>query len=469
MRHLTYRATLSLFLVVLSASGQTLPAPYIEYCAFERGNRSIPIADYQPSSSHSNADVVITVTTARLFQTIEGFGGAFSEIGGEALSHLDTDMQQNVLSALFDYRSGAGFTFCRTPIGASDFALSAYSLNDTTNDYSMESFTIDRDRRYLIPYLMAALLINPALRLHACPWSPPGWLKTNGRMTGGGHLRDSSATYKSYATYLRRFVEAYNSAGIVIDRLFVQNEPNIEMKYPSCEMTPAQMVPFVVKYLAPEFRQAGLSTEIWAGSFQEKKDIFAHQCLLDPQFRSAVVGAGFQYSDVRMVQDVRLLYPLTRVMHTESQCFDGANTIEQAEALFQDISEYLGVGCSVFTYWNMILNEQQSSSWAWSQNSLLTLDRNSRSVIYNPDFAVMALVSRWVRPGAKRCEAFSSSQHRPLAFQNPDGSLVALLWSEVRSTTYQLKIDNAQTVVDLPANTLCAVILKSDRRSETAN
>lgn len=56
-----------------------------------------------------------------------------------------------VMNALFDPKTGLKLNFCRTPIGASDYGIDLYSLNETPNDYSMANFSIARDKERLIP------------------------------------------------------------------------------------------------------------------------------------------------------------------------------------------------------------------------------------------------------------------------------------------------------------------------------
>lgn len=66
----------------------------------------------------------------------------------------------------------------RLPIGASDYALSWYSYDETDGDYELKDFSIARDRMYLLPYLKDALALCPDMHLFASPWSPPTWMKT---------------------------------------------------------------------------------------------------------------------------------------------------------------------------------------------------------------------------------------------------------------------------------------------------
>lgn len=60
-------------------------------------------------------------------QTILGFGGCFNEIGAAALARLPVAARERVLHLLFA-PDAAALDFCRLPIGASDYALSWYTV-----------------------------------------------------------------------------------------------------------------------------------------------------------------------------------------------------------------------------------------------------------------------------------------------------------------------------------------------------
>jgi len=60
---------------------------------------------------------------------IEGFGACFDELGWTSLQMLSEADRESVLHELFDPAAGARFTYCRTPIGANDFATDAYSYD----------------------------------------------------------------------------------------------------------------------------------------------------------------------------------------------------------------------------------------------------------------------------------------------------------------------------------------------------
>ena len=69
----------------------------------------------------------IEIQPGELRQTIRGFGGCFSELGARALQSLSPQERDRVNDALFS-ADGCGFTFCRLPIGASDFATAGTAM-----------------------------------------------------------------------------------------------------------------------------------------------------------------------------------------------------------------------------------------------------------------------------------------------------------------------------------------------------
>jgi glucosylceramidase len=433
--------------------------PTVHFVSLEGKITSSPVVEHPCPSSIGEPELTVRVEPRFRGQTLEGIGGAFNEQGGEAITHLREKARERMLTALFDPNEGAGLNFCRVPIGASDFALYAWSLNDSKGDYPMTHFSTRRDERYLIPFIQAARAINPAMRLHACPWSPPGWLKTTGTMTNGGQLLDRPEVYRAHALYLRKFVEGYARLGIPIDRVFVQNEPNIERRYPTCAMPPKQMARFVTQYLRPEFDRTGVKSEIWAGTFQEGQETYAQDCMDLPGFRGAISGMGFQYSHPGRIQNIRMQDPSLKVMQTEAMCFDGENSRPQARLLFENIVDHFNAGCTVYTYWNMVLNETSRSAWDWRQNSLLIVDRNTGGIRWNRDFAIMALVGRTLKPGAKWVASAPSAGPNTAAFLNPDGSLAILLWNEGPRATCEIQVGTTRTRVELPADSPCAMVL----------
>ena len=65
------------------------------------------------------------------YQTIAGFGGAFTEAATTTLDKLPKKTQEEVLNAYFHPKQGNGYTLCRSHINSCDFALGNYAYTET--------------------------------------------------------------------------------------------------------------------------------------------------------------------------------------------------------------------------------------------------------------------------------------------------------------------------------------------------
>ncbi|KAJ7151952.1 glycoside hydrolase family 30 protein [Mycena filopes] len=187
------------------------------------------------------ADIVVTETT--VFQTINGFGGSLTDSSALTLNNLKTTNSANywaILGHMFTLTDGAdaaGFSYLRVPIGASDFSAKVYSLDDVSGDTTFKNFNINNSPAYLFSVIKDILTINPALKVHILPWSPPAWMKSTLTMNGG---TIQPGFVSAYPTYLLKAVQGFTNQGIKIYAISVQNEPqNDNPTYPTCTMTPA--------------------------------------------------------------------------------------------------------------------------------------------------------------------------------------------------------------------------------------
>ena len=80
--------------------------------------------------------------------------------------------------------SALGLSVCRTCMGASDYSTEVFSYDEGDPDLDLQRFSIDHDRKYVLPILQEAMKVNPEMLLFSSPWSPPGWMKANGSMLG---------------------------------------------------------------------------------------------------------------------------------------------------------------------------------------------------------------------------------------------------------------------------------------------
>jgi hypothetical protein len=80
----------------------------------------------------STANAIVTVNDTQAAQSWDGFGGAFNEMGWSVLT--TKDMQDQAIKLLFSSTEGAAFVWGRIPMGASDYATSRYTNDDTGTD-----------------------------------------------------------------------------------------------------------------------------------------------------------------------------------------------------------------------------------------------------------------------------------------------------------------------------------------------
>ncbi|GAE28843.1 glycoside hydrolase family 30 protein [Halalkalibacter hemicellulosilyticus] len=388
------------------------------------------------TSQEKQSSLMITSTDRQL---VEGFGGCFNELGYEALSFLSEEDREQVLYHLFHPDGDCKFSVCRLPIGASDYALEWYSLNEHDDDYEMEHFSIERDRKYLIPYIKEALRLNPNLTLFASPWSPPTWMKTP-KAYNYGTLRWEKEVLEAYALYFVKFIEAYKQEGITIHQIHVQNEVVADQKFPSCVWTGEQLREFIRDYLGPAFEQHHIETEIWLGTINapepwdewlkgkaQDHDAYAHTVLSDPEAYKYVSGVGYQWAGKYGIQRTVLSYPELRYMQTENECGDGTNTWAYAKYIFNLYQHYFTNGVNSYIYWNMVLQPKGRSTWGWEQNSMLTIEKERQQVTQNPEYFVMKHFSHFVRPDAQLIETTGSWTGNSLVFENTDGALIVVI------------------------------------------
>ena len=413
-------------------------------------------------------------------QEIQGMGGAFSELGWQAISALPPARRAQALGALFG-PGGAAFTLCRTPIGANDFSRDWYSYDEVDGDFELHSFSTARDRESLMPFIKAAQALNPELRFWASPWSPPTWMKTNRHYAQGrnfpgmpdngiadaqlvregsdGFIQDDSY-FSAYAGYFRRFVEDYAREGIRIDTVMPQNEFNSAQGFPSCCWTPVGLARFI-PHLAREMR--AVDVDIVLGTLERANARLAAAVLDDPVVGPLLKGVGLQWAGKGAIDDLKRGYPQLSIWATEQECGTGTNDWHYARYGWSLMKRYLNGGASVWQYWNMALPQPGKSTWGWAQNALVSVDVQRGTFVLTPDYWVMKHLSSRVRPSARFLPTSSMSGfENQLAFRNPDGEVVIVIHNEMaQSLKVNIVIGDLQVAPVLPADSFNTLAIPS--------
>jgi glucosylceramidase len=139
----------------------------------DRGHRAFEPLD-QPDENYPT----IMIDIDKTFQTIEGFGGAFTDASAISFSKLSEEKQEEFLKTCFDPDEGNGYTLCRTTIHSCDYSSEMYTYDEVEGDKELEHFSIEHDLKYRIPFIRKALeTASGNIKIFASPWSPPAWMK----------------------------------------------------------------------------------------------------------------------------------------------------------------------------------------------------------------------------------------------------------------------------------------------------
>jgi len=413
---------------------------------------------------------VVKLDPQTTYQPIDGFGGCFNELAWSAVQSLDAPLQAEVLKSLFA-ESGCNFNLCRVGIGANDFALEWYSLDETPGDFAMTNFSIERDRKILIPYIKAAMQYQPKLAVWGVPWSPPSWMKTNNQYQGGA-MKQDAPTLAAYALYFSKYVQAYREAGVNLYAIHPQNEPTYNNgNYPQCHWTGAELNTFLRDYLLPQLKKDRVNVQVWLGTIVSGKlPEYVDPVLGDAVTGPQISGIGYQYGGQPAFLATHQKYPGLKMLQTETECYKGENSWTQAQTTFSKMINDLNNFANGYTFWNMILSEKSTSSWGWKQNSLVQIDTQNKKITYEPEFYSLKHFSHFVHPGATRISATGQSDltgtanpfttSNLIAFRNPSGELVVILRNPGNDPLpVTLQSGNSSSNVTLPAQSMNTLVL----------
>lgn len=466
-----------------AAAAPALSAPAAGSPRWVSTSRAAAWSDRSTSLSKLAAGPTLEADVALLsdqtFQTIEGFGACFNELGATALARLSATDRAAVLREFFSPEGGLGLTYCRMPVGANDFSTDWYSYNEIAGDFAMANFSIAKDREHLLPFVKSALALQPNLKLWASPWSPPTWMKRNKHYAmrpnspgwpannlrpdqagreGEDMFIQEEAYFRAYALYFSKFIEAYRAEGVKISMVMPQNEFNSVQPFPSCCWTPEGLARFI-PYLGAEMGPAGV--EIFFGTLERGDPLLLEKVLQDPQAGPLIRGVGAQWAGKNAVTPIHYLHPDLKLFQTEQECGDGKNDWRYARYTWTLMKTYFGAGASVYQYWNMALLDGGVSRWGWAQNSLVTVDGTRQTLRYTNDYYVFKHLSHFVKPGAVRIRALSyTGYENMLAFKNPDGSTIVVVQNDL-STDLPVKfgLDGAVYAATLPADSFNTLVL----------
>lgn len=401
-----------------------------------------PTIAWKQASSHASGEIV-SLDPAKKFQGILGFGAAFTDAACYMFNQVPPGARERLFHELF-HPSELGLNVCRTCMGASDYSTVLYSFDDGVPDPELKNFSIDHDRAFVLPMLREARKANPDLFLFSTPWSPPGWMKSNGSMLGGCMMKKYFA---SYAQYFVRFLRAYEAEGVTIQALTPQNEVDTEQdgRMPACLWGQEYEIEFVRDHLGPALRAQGLPTKIWL--LDHNYNLWGRAiCELDdPQLRqyaSAVAWHAYA-GDVSMVSKVHEAHPDADMHWTEGgPDYTNSDYATDWSRWASTFTEALRNWCRSITGWNLALDERgRPNIGPFPCGGVVTINSKTKEVSRSGQYWALAHFSRSIQRGARRFDSqgvWENLHH--VACENPNGQRVVTITNTAAARPLALQL-----------------------------
>lgn len=167
--------------------------------------------DNKPAPQPSTPSVTISLSPQTTYQTITGFGGANRMWGTQSLTPADAQKAFGT--------------------GVDEIGLSLFRVRLSSNKTEW-------------PIIIEAVkeANKRGVKVLASPWSPPPALKDNNSDIRGRLLPQN---YTAFKDYINEFITYMKNNGATIDVVSIQNEPDWQPTYESCDWTADEMINFL--------------------------------------------------------------------------------------------------------------------------------------------------------------------------------------------------------------------------------
>ncbi|KQC34541.1 glycosyl hydrolase family 30 [Nonlabens sp. YIK11] len=453
------------------------------------------------ASQDSKSDRIITINDQKTFQTITGFGGAFTESSAYLLNRLSKKNRDTIIDAYFS-REGANYSLTRTHMNSCDFSLDQYSYSPVEDDMELEHFTIEEDRDDLIPMIKDAMAASQdGFKIFASPWTAAPWMKDNNAWLGGSLL---PKYYDTWALFFSKYIDAYEAEGIPIWGFTVENEPHGNgNNWESMHFTPKEMTEFVQFHLGPKLEADGYGDKIILGYDQNRAGL---REWVDVMYENEETSKYFDGTAIHWYESTYEVFPEelqyahnkapekylietegcvdSEIPHWKDDAWywskeatdwgwDWASEDQQyLHPKYAPVNRYASdiIGClnnwvDGWVDWNMVLDRQGGPNWFenWCVAPVI-VDPDADEVYFTPLYYTMAHFSKFIRPGAQMIEVENTDKDLvATAAKNPDGSIAFVIFNEgMEQKDYALRFRESEINIKLGPQSLQTVILPNN-------
>lgn len=437
----------------------------------------------------STSNQVLTVKRLEKYQTVLGFGGAFTDAAGINVLSLPQEAQDRLLRSYFS-EDGLEYNLGRVPIGGCDFSTREYTYADSsTADPKLTKFALQPDDYdFKIAMIHRAQAMMPAssgdLRLFGAIWSPPAWMKTSGKISGFGFLKKEY--YQAYSDYFIKFLEAYDKNNVTLYAVSTGNEPLNGIfpfkNFNALGWWPITMHTWIKEHFGPTIRGSRFKDIKIVGCDDQRILLpwLLEEALSDKATTDYIDIIGYHWylnfiTPASILDKVHSTWPDKPIVNTEACNGDKPWDFHRVQLGSWTRGEYyLGDIVSVMNHWttgwidwNLALNTQGGPTWSknWVDSPII-VDAEAGEFYRNPTFYALAHVAKFVPRGSVRIGL--SSEGGPwfagkvsyVAFQRPDNGITVVLINK-HSGEHSVTIrdtERGDIVLDVPARSFVTTV-----------
>lgn len=483
-------------LVLIMGCKQTDNVLQVE--VFETSAKGNKLTKLNEFISVDTAQVSIKLMPEQTFQTITGFGGAFTESSAYLLNKLSKKNRDTILKAYFA-KEGADYSLTRTHMNSCDFSLNQYSYSPVEGDKNLEHFTIEEDKDDLIPMIKDAMAVSEdGFKIFASPWTAAPWMKDNNHWVGGKLLPEY---YDTWALFFSKYLDAYKAEGINIWGFTVENEPHGNgNNWESMHFSPKEMTDFVEFHLGPKLEADGYGDKIILGYDQNRAGL---KEWVDEMYRDENSSKYFHGTAIHWYESTYDYFPeALQYAHNKAPnkylietegCVDSEIPVWKDDAWYwkkeatdwgwdwaseeekhlhpkyapvnryaRDIIGCLNNWVDGWVDWNMVLDKQGGPNWFknWCVAPVI-VDEENDEVYFTPLYYTMAHFSKYIRPNAKVIGLKNSDDTLMVtAAQNPDGSIVVVIFNEFETPkTINLTLHEKSVAFTMDAQAIQTIVI----------
>ena len=411
-------------------------------------------------SSVANTNINLTVDSTQTYQSIDGFGFALTGGSASLINSLSASAKTALLKELFTADSTfIGISYLRISIGASDLSASVFTYDDTPNDTTLSQFNINAGDADLIPVLKQIIALNPTIKIIATPWTAPSWMKSNGSAIGGSLL---PSYFQVYANYFVKYIQAMQANGINISAITPQNEPLNPSNNPSMVMQASDELTFIKYYLGPTLQSAGIHTKIIVYDHNCDQPAYPLTVLSDSTVASFADGSAFHLyaGDISALTTVHNAFPNKNVYFTEQWVGAPSNFANDLSWHVQNliIGATRNWSKNVLE-WNLASDPNYNPHTVGGCSTCLGAITIGSGLTRNVSYYVIAHGSKFVQPGAVRIASGLPANLPNVAFLNPDGKKVLIVFNSATiAQSFNIQFNGQYAATGLPAGAVATYI-----------